>query len=235
VAWLRPQKVWPRFSQTFLANVDEPAGTTGRTAALNLRRFAAGVTVGTCRWEWLGLKCRNCGDVVDPRRVELGYDYCLREECQQRCLQRVELAAVGVNKAADYYMRADEVLPPPPPPTRETEPPASATSASAPPASTAPIDVDQPARHQVRKPRGAGEPRRVKTTLQRLGEQEAELDEALDRVYQRFCGGEITAREMDGQRHRLIEAFNRQVMSENIRYRSFLRRGVPQGRRVGRP
>jgi hypothetical protein len=60
------------------------------------------------------LECRNCGDVVDPRRVELGYDYCLKEECQQRCLKRVELAAVGVNKAADYYMKAEEVLPPRP-------------------------------------------------------------------------------------------------------------------------
>jgi hypothetical protein len=176
------------------------------------------------------LKCRNCGDVVDPRRVELGYDYCLSEECQQRCLQRVELAAVGVNKAADYYMRADEVLPPPPPPpptpSRETEPATSAPSAAAPPA----------VRDHVRKPpRPAGGRSRAKTTLQRLGEQEAELDEALERVYQRFGAGEITAREMDGQRQRLIEAFNRQVMSENIRYRSFLRRGVPQGGRVGRP
>ena len=61
------------------------------------------------------MQCRNCGDVVDPRRVELGYDYCLKEECQQRCLKRVQLAAVGVNKAADYYMKAEEVLPPRPP------------------------------------------------------------------------------------------------------------------------
>ena len=58
------------------------------------------------------MQCRNCGDVVDPRRVELGYDYCLKEECQQICLKRVQLAAVGVNKAADYYMKAEEVLPP---------------------------------------------------------------------------------------------------------------------------
>ena len=61
------------------------------------------------------MQCRNCGDLVDPRRVELGYDYCLKEECQQRCLERVHLAAIGVNKAADYYMKADEVLPPRPP------------------------------------------------------------------------------------------------------------------------
>ena len=159
--------------------------------------------------------------------MDLGYDYCLKEECQQRCLQRVELAAVGVNKAADYYTRADEVLPPPPPPP---EPSASAT-----PLSTTPIDGDEPDRNHVRKPRpGRRSLGRAKTTLQRLREQEAELNEALDLVYQRFGRGEITAREMDGQRDRLIEAFNRQVMSENIRYRSFLRREAPAGRRVGR-
>ena len=61
------------------------------------------------------MKCKSCGDVVDPRRVELGYDYCLKETCQQQCLTRVPLAAVGINKAADYYTRADEVLPPPRP------------------------------------------------------------------------------------------------------------------------
>jgi hypothetical protein len=187
------------------------------------------------------LKCRNCGDVVDPRRVELGYDYCLKEECQQRCVQRVELAAVGVNKAADYYMRADEVLPPAPPPTSapaELQPAAtlaSGTLASGSPASTTPIDVDEPQPHRVRKPRPAGVgSRRARTTLQRLREQEVELDEALDRVFQRFGRGEITAREMDGQRARFIEDFNRQVMSENIRYRSFLRRGVQPGPKVGR-
>ena len=60
------------------------------------------------------MQCRNCGDLVDPRRVELGYDYCLKEECQQRCLKRVLLAAVGVNKAADCYSKAEEVVRPRP-------------------------------------------------------------------------------------------------------------------------
>ena len=59
--------------------------------------------------EPLRLQCRNCGDVVDPQRVELGYDYCLKQECQQRCMKRVRLAAIGVNKAADYYARAEEM------------------------------------------------------------------------------------------------------------------------------
>ncbi len=57
------------------------------------------------------MKCRNCGDEVDPRRVELGYDYCTRRECQERLMKRVELARVTVNKAADQYVRAEEVVP----------------------------------------------------------------------------------------------------------------------------
>ncbi len=154
---------------------------------------------------------------MDPRRAELGYDYCLKEECQRRCLQRVELAAVGVNKAADYYMRADEVLPPPAP-----------AGSGAP---VAPLGADEPDPVRMAKARPAERPpARAKTTLERLGEQEARLDEALDRSYQRFRLGEITAREMDLERDRLVEAFNRQVRSENIRYRSFLRRG-PHGSR----
>jgi len=68
--------------------------------------------------------------VVDPRRVELGYDYCMKEVCQQRCIERVQLAAVGVNKAADYYMKAEEVLPPRPPGPGETGP-AAATGVEA--------------------------------------------------------------------------------------------------------
>lgn len=168
------------------------------------------------------MKCRNCGDVVDPERVELGYDYCLKEECQQRCLQRVELAAVGVNKAADYYMRADEVLPPPAPPI-EAQPAA------------APLDVDEPGRDRLRKPRSTDPPaKRAKSTLERLQEQEAALDEALDRTYERFRLGEITAREMDRERDRLVDTFNRQVMNENIRYRSLLRRTRDRGRPAGR-
>ncbi len=122
------------------------------------------------------MKCRNCGDVVDPRRVELGYDYCLKEECQQRCLRRVELAAVGVNKAADYIMRADEVLPPPQPA------PTVPTAGS--PASTTPIDLDQPGPKRPERPRPTDlPPKRARSALERLREQEAQLDEALDRIY----------------------------------------------------
>jgi hypothetical protein len=170
------------------------------------------------------LKCRNCGDLVDPRRVELGYDYCLKEECQQRCLKRVQLAAVGVNKAADYYMKADEVLPPRPP---------ALTSTATTPASTEPDDLPDVAPEPARPTSATGPPpgtgrtpgtgRAARTTIERLREQERQLDEALGRSYERFRSGEITATEMHRERDQLVGAFNRQVMGENIRYRSMLR------------
>src|SRR5262249_61802533 len=61
------------------------------------------------------MDCTNCGEPVDPRGGELGYDYCTRPECQEACVERVELAAVAVNKASDQYVRADEVVPDGPP------------------------------------------------------------------------------------------------------------------------
>jgi hypothetical protein len=159
------------------------------------------------------LQCRNCGDLVDPRRVELGYDYCLTEECQQRCLKRVLLAAVGVNKAADYYSKADEVVPP----RRSTTTKPTTTTLS--------IDADELPQVRQRIARPANKERkRPKSTLERLREQEVELDEALDRSYQRFGRGEITARELDRERDQLVRSFNQRVMSENVRYRSMLRR-----------
>jgi hypothetical protein len=152
--------------------------------------------------------------VVDPRRVELGYDYCVKEECQQRCIQRVQLAAVGVNKAADYYTRADEVLPPPAPATKTS------------------TDPEEPPQVRDRTPRPTPETkeRPPRTTLERLRQEEVRLDEALNRSYERFRLGEITAREMDLERDQLIASFNRHVMSENIRYRSLLRRRSSRAR-----
>ena len=155
--------------------------------------------------EFLGLKCKSCGDVVDPRRVELGYDYCLKETCQQRCLKRVPLAAVGINKAADYYTRADEVLSPPRP-------------------ASIPVggDEDPPAEVRSRLPVSKKEPR-LPTTMVRLRRSEAQLDQDLERSFERFQRGEITAGEMDRECDDLTAAFNRQVLSENIRYRSMQR------------
>jgi hypothetical protein len=170
------------------------------------------------------LPCRNCGGPVDPRRVELGYDYCLKEACQQQCLRRVELAAVGVNKAADYYMKAEEVVPP--------RPPAALSAVVGSSTGTSPVDLGPvdpgpgnlgaaPARKQAQPKRASNRP---KTALDRLREQEHVLDEALGRSYERFRLGEITAAEMHRERDELVGAFNRKVMAENIRYRSLLRR-----------
>ena len=43
-------------------------------------------------------------------------------------------------------------------------------------------------------------------------------------VYERFCRSEITHAEMRTEQNALIRAFNDRVRSENIRYRSFLRK-----------
>jgi hypothetical protein len=175
----------------------------------------------------LDLNCRNCGEVVDPRRVELGYDYCLKEECQLRCLKRVELAAIGVNKAADYYTTADELLPP-----------RSMTKASVDRAELQEEAAQQEKQEEGESTEGAAKEKRLarekrpvtdkarrpETTLERLRQKESDLDEALRRSYDHFQRGEITAREMEGECNALVESFNRQVMAENIRYRSLLRK-----------
>jgi hypothetical protein len=154
-------------------------------------------------------RCRSCGEPVDPRRVTLGYDYCTRSECQLRCVEHVELASVGINKAADYYVRADDVLPPPRPdrgsPTVADE--------------DEPGIPDRPLRVQTTEKK-----RTATSTLDRLRRLEGELDAALERSYARFAAGELTARELDRERDGLIRAFNGRVMAENIRYRSLLRR-----------
>jgi hypothetical protein len=152
------------------------------------------------------LNCRNCGDPLDARRVELGYDYCLKEECQRRHMKRVRLAAIGVNKAADYYTKAEELLPPLGP------------SSTGPPAEP---DDPEPVAPRQREP---VKPTAVKSTLEKLREREAALDAALEASYQRFCRAEITAAEMDRERNELIRAFNEIVKAENIRYRSMLRK-----------
>jgi hypothetical protein len=64
--------------------------------ALELRSFR-------CR-EDEELKCRHCGAPVDQERVDLGYDYCTREECVAACLEPIDVVAVAVNKASDQYV-----------------------------------------------------------------------------------------------------------------------------------
>jgi hypothetical protein len=153
------------------------------------------------------VKCKNCGETVDPRRVELGYDYCTRRECQERFVERVELASVAVNKAADQYVRADEVVP----------------SGARPRWGIDEEDEEEGAR----TPRPAPErPVPRPSTEQRLRRASAKLDSALMQVYESFCRSEITHAEMRSEQNTLIRAFNDRVRSENIRYRSFLRKPV---------
>jgi len=173
------------------------------------------------------LQCRNCGSPLDRRRVELGYDYCLREECQQLYVKRVKLAALGVNKAADYYVRAEEVLPPPAPAPL----PAGHEDADEDVDEDVDEDLtgtpgpagDSPPAGSPSTPSADAEPR-PRSTLARLREIDSQLDRDLARSYDRFVRGDITAREMDAEQRRLVADFNRMVMNENIRYRSFLRR-----------
>jgi hypothetical protein len=163
-------------------------------------------------------ECRYCGSSLDGRRVELGYDYCTADDCQRRGLALLRLVRVAVDKAADQFVRADEVMPavemgrtridgtphvPPPSP--------AATAATAARGQPAP-------------------PRRTLSTLEKLRDAEAELDRRLDESSQRFSRSEITADDMSKERDTLIRAYNRRVMAENIRYRHMLRRRRPAGR-----
>ena len=153
------------------------------------------------------MKCRNCGDEVDPRRAELGYDYCTRRECQERLMKRVELARVTVNKAADQYVRAEEVVPTGPRPRWG-------------------IDEEDDEDGLVRPERRVQEPPRARrlSTAKKLQRATEKLDAALMQVYERFCRSEITHAEMRTEQNALIRAFNDRVRSENIRYRSYLRK-----------
>jgi hypothetical protein len=147
------------------------------------------------------LECRICGTPVDPRRVELGYDYCTADECQRRCVEQPRLVRVAVNKAADQFVRAEAVLPQGEVAgNRLDEAPIAGAS------------------------RGGRPPRRRRVgTLEKLRVAEAELDRRLEESFQRFSRSEITAEGMAQERDELIRAYNRRVMAENIRYRSMLR------------
>jgi hypothetical protein len=128
-------------------------------------------------------------------------------------MKRVLVASVGVNKAADYYTKAEEVLPPPGP---------ASTHPSQPAEESADLVDDPRPLDRSRRRRPSAKP--APSTLAKLRAREAELDAGLEASYQRFCAGEITATEMDREREALVRAFNQVVRSENIRYRGMLRR-----------
>jgi hypothetical protein len=158
------------------------------------------------------VQCRNCGDVIEPERSELGYDYCMKDECQKRCMRRIEMATVAVNKAADQFVRADEVRP------QESRLNYSSSTEGE-------TDGDPP--NASARPRSAVLREPAESGLDRLRRAEARLDVALAKSYDRFSRGAITAREMNVERNKLIRAFNGLVRAENIRYRAMLRQELP--------
>jgi hypothetical protein len=54
------------------------------------------------------LKCIECGDELLIERVELGYRYCTKPECQAAHYRGLKITTVGVNKSADSIIVADE-------------------------------------------------------------------------------------------------------------------------------
>ncbi len=156
------------------------------------------------------MKCRNCGESIDPRRVELGYDYCTREPCQRACVERVPLVRVTVNKAADQFVRAE-------------------TPASTPERSySAVASADVPPTVGIRRPATTSSrtKKRVPSELQVLRMAETELDRQLEEADGRFVAGEITAVEMKRRQNAAIGRFNARVAASNIRYRGLARPAV---------
>ena len=51
--------------------------------------------------------CVTCGEELHPERAER-YEYCTKPECRERNARGIEVAAVGVNKAADQFVVLDE-------------------------------------------------------------------------------------------------------------------------------
>ena len=120
-------------------------------------------------------------------------------------MKRVELARVTVNKAADQYVRAEEVVPSGPRPK---------------------WGIDEEDDEAPRPERRVQEPPPAQrlSTKKKLHLASQKLDAALMQVYERFCRSEITYADMRTEQNALIQAFNDRVRSENIRYRSLLRK-----------
>ena len=57
------------------------------------------------------VRCVECGDELSNERVELGYRYCTRSECQAVHHRGLVITTVGVNKSADSILVAadDEI------------------------------------------------------------------------------------------------------------------------------
>ena len=51
--------------------------------------------------------CVECGEVLPPERIELGYTYCTKAACQAVHYRGLTITTVGVNKSADSIVVAD--------------------------------------------------------------------------------------------------------------------------------
>lgn len=65
----------------------------------------AGQGSGECG---LAVKCIECGDELLPERVELGYRYCTKKQCQAKHHKGLTITAIGVNKSADTFIVGDQ-------------------------------------------------------------------------------------------------------------------------------
>jgi hypothetical protein len=54
------------------------------------------------------VKCIECGDELLSERVELGYDYCTRKQCQVKHYKGLTVIVIGVNKSSDAFIVGDE-------------------------------------------------------------------------------------------------------------------------------
>lgn len=54
------------------------------------------------------MTCIECGDELLAERVELGYRYCTKPECQAAHYRGLKITTVAVNKSADSIIVADE-------------------------------------------------------------------------------------------------------------------------------
>jgi len=131
----------------------------------------------------------------------------MKTRCQWKRLKSLRLARVEVNKAADQFVQADEVLP------------AGPAARYATMVEDESSQGDRPARPLVSR-----EPTPRPTTISRLRAAKRRLDAKLESSYERFCAGETTASEKNRERNALIDEFNALVRTENIRHRSLLRR-----------
>ncbi len=53
------------------------------------------------------MKCIECGDELLAERVELGYPYCTKKECQALHHRGLAVTSIAVNKSADRIIVAD--------------------------------------------------------------------------------------------------------------------------------